>query len=239
MYTPYILRRHPLRLREIHLELCNELWVSNAEYEELVQSVWAKMRRERSLWDGNYYRVLDPTELSGGATVRLGMIPYRYIATYPRLHEQHLQHALSALNHLSTGALIRTSDGFYVFGKRARNGIADILGGGVQPEELAVTCGADLEENLYKEILEEAGLHRSDVKELRGIGAVVAATSNVILMALVYLKITSNEVETRFSGRTEEEMAELVFVPESEIQKYLDGMTDYRKLISTLLKTAR
>jgi len=236
MYTPYILRRPPLPLREIHIELCNDPWATNAEYDELVQSVWAKMRQERPLWDGDYYRVLDPTELSGGATVRLGMIPYRYIATYPRLHEQHMQHALSALYHLSTGALIRTSDGFYVFGKRTRNGIVDLLGGGVQPEELAVACGADLEENLYKEILEEAGLRRSDVEEFSGIGVVVAATSNVILMALVHLKITSNEVETRFSGRTEDEMAELVFVPESEIQRYLDGMTDYRKLLPTLLQ---
>lgn len=239
MYAPYILRRPPLPFREIHIELCNDLWSTNAEYDELVQSVWAKMRHERPLWDGKYYRVLDPTELSGGATVRLGVIPYRYIATYPRLHEQHIQHALNALYHLSTGALIRTSDGFFVFGKRARNGIADILGGGVQPEELAVACGADLEENLYKEILEEAGLCRSDVAELSGLGAVVAATSNVILIALIYLRITSSEVETRFSGRTEDEMAELIFVPESELQGYLDGMTDYRKLISTLLPASR
>jgi 8-oxo-dGTP pyrophosphatase MutT (NUDIX family) len=236
MYTPYILCQPPLPLREIHIEVCDDVWTASAEYDALVEPVWAKMRAEQPLWDGNYYRVVDPTELSGGARVRLGMIPYRYIATYRTLHEQHMRYGLKALYHLSTAALIRTSDGFYVFGKRVRNGMADLLGGGVQPEELTVACGADLEENLYKEILEEAGLCRSDVEELTGMGVVVSGTSNVILMALVHLKIGCGEMEAQFSDRTEDEMAELEFVPEMEVQRYLDEMADYRKLISSLLQ---
>jgi 8-oxo-dGTP pyrophosphatase MutT (NUDIX family) len=236
MYIPYILCRPPLPFREIHLEVCGDVWTASAEYDALVESVWAKMRVEQPLWDGNYYRVVDPTELSGGARVRLGMIPYRYIATYRTLREQHMRYGLKALYHLSTVALVRTNDEFYVLGKRARNGMVDLLGGGVQPEELTVACGADLEENLYKEILEEAGLCRSDVEELTGIGVVVSGTSNVILMALVHLKIGCGEIEAQFSGRTEDEIAELIFVPEMELQRYLDGMTDYRKLISDLLR---
>ena len=236
MYTPYILCRPLLPFREIHIQLCGDVWTASAEYDALVESVWAKMKLEQPLWDGNYYRVVDPTELSGGAIVRLGTIPYRYVATYRALHDQHTRHGLKALYHLSTAALIRTSDGFYVFGKRARNGTVDLLGGGVQPEELAVTCGADIEENLYKEILEEAGVCRSDVQKLTGTGAVVSATSNVILMALVQMKIGCSEMDARFSRRTEDEMAELVFVPEMDLERYLDEMTDYRKLIADLLQ---
>jgi 8-oxo-dGTP pyrophosphatase MutT (NUDIX family) len=236
MYTPYILCPPPLPLREIHVEVCGDVWTASAEYDALVESVWAKMRVEQSLWDGDYYRVVDPTEISCGVGVRLGIIPYRYIATYPRLHEQHMRYGLKALHHLSTAALVRSSDGFYAFGKRARNGMVDLLGGGVQPKELTVACGADLESNLYKEILEEAGLRRPDVEELTGIGVVVSGTSNVILMALVHLKIGCGEIEEQFSARTEDEMAELVFVPEMELQRYLDEMADYRKLISTLLQ---
>ena len=242
MYTPYILCRPPLPLREIHIEVCGDVWTASSEYDALVESVWAKMRVEQSLWDGNYYRVIDPAELSGDPRVRLGMIPYRYIATYRALHEQHMRSGLKALNHLSTAALVRTYDGFYAFGKRGQNGMADLFGGGVQPEELAVACGADLEENLYKELLEEAGLCRSDVESLTGMGVVVSGTSNVILMAMVHLKIGCGEMEAQFSGRTEDEMAELVFVPEMELQGYLDEMTDYRRLISNLLhrrQTAR
>jgi 8-oxo-dGTP pyrophosphatase MutT (NUDIX family) len=236
MYTPYILCPPPLPLREIQTEVCDDVWTASAEYDALVESVWAKMRVEQPLWDGNYYRVVDPTEISCGARVRLGIIPYRYIATYRTLHEKHMRYGLKALHHLSTAALVRTSDGFYVFGKRARNGVADLLGGGVQPEELTVACGADLEENLYKEILEEAGLRRSDVEELTGMGVVVSGTSNVILLALMHLRIGCGEMEARFSGRIEDEMAELVFVPEMELLTYLDEMTDYRKLISNLLQ---
>lgn len=217
------------------MEVCGDVWTASMEYDALVESVWAKMRVEQPLWDGNYYRVVDPTELSGGARVRLGTIPYRYIATYRALHEQHMRYGLKALYHLSTAALVRTSDGFYVFGKRARNGMVDLLGGGVQPEELTV-CGADLEENVYKELLEEAGLCRSDIEELTGMGAVVSGTSNVILIAIVHLKIGRGHVETQFPRRTEDEMAELVFVPEIELQRHLDEMTDYRKLITELLQ---
>lgn len=236
MYTPYILCKPPLPLREIHIDLCSDVWTASAEYDALVESVWAKMRVDQPLWDGNYYRVVDPAELPINAKVRLGVIPYRYIATYRTLHEQHSRYCLKALYHLSTAALVRTSDGFYVFGTRARNGMTDFLGGGVQPEELTVACGADLEDNLYKELREEAGLCRSDIEELAGMGAVVSGTSNVILMALVRLKIGCSEIGAQFSNRTEDEMSKLLFVPEIELQRYLDEMSDYRKLISKLLQ---
>ncbi len=245
MYTPYILCRPPLPLREIHIEVCGDPWTADAEYNALVESAWAQMklkqmrpaqtRPAQPLWDGLYYRVLDPTELLGGAKLQLGIIPYRYIATYPTLHEQHMRRGLKPLYHLSTVALVCTSDGFYVFGKRSRNGMADLFGGGVQPEELKIACGADLEENIYKELLEEAGLRRSDVSELTGIGAVVSGTSNVILMALLHMKIKRGEVEAQFCNRTENEMTELIFVPELELQGYLNQMPDYRRLIAKLL----
>lgn len=235
MYTPYILCR-PLPLREIQIEVCEEAWTANAEYDAEVESVWAKMRAEQLLWDGNYYRVVDPTDLSSGARVRIGMILYRYVATYRSLHEQHQRCGLKALYHLSTAALVRTSDGFYVFGKRSRDGTVDLLGGGVQPEELRLASGVDLEENLYKEILEEAGVRRHEVEQLIGLGAVVSGTSNVILIALARLKIGRGEVKTCFLGRTDDEMAELLLVPETELGKHLDKMNDYRKLISKLLK---
>jgi hypothetical protein len=52
----------------------------------------------------------------------------------------------------------------------------------------------------------------------------------------VHLKIGRGHVETQFPRRTEDEMAELVFVPEIELQRHLDEMTDYRKLITELLQ---
>ena len=236
MYTPYILGRLPLPLREIRIAICDDVWTGSEEYDALVESVWSKMCAEHPLWDGTYYRVIDPAELPRGVTVRLGTMPYRCIATYPALHEQHMRCGLKPLHHLSTAALVRTSDGFFVFGKRARNGMVDLLGGGVQPEELTVACGADLEDNIYKEILEEAGLCRSDVEELTGMGAVVSGSSNVILIALAHMRIGCREIEAQFFVRAEDEMEELVFVPEMKLQRYLEEMNDYRKLLSKLLE---
>jgi|GEM_PF-5350159 len=67
---------------------------------------------------------------------------------------------------------------------------------------------------------------RGSIKRLQ-VEVVVSATSNVILMALMHLKIGCGEVDAQFSGRTEDEMAELVFVPEMESQSYLDEITAF------------
>jgi 8-oxo-dGTP pyrophosphatase MutT (NUDIX family) len=235
MYIPYILCRPPLKFREIDLELCDDVWTASPEYDVLVHPLWANMKAAQPLWDGIHYRFVDPTELSDNGKVRIGTIAYRYIATYRSLDKQRILLGLRELYHLSTAALVVTSDGFYMFGKRARNGAVDLLGGGVQPDELILNSGIELEENLYKEILEEAGICRSDVDKLTGLGAVVSETSNVILLGLLKLGIQRCEVETRFLSRTDNEMEDLVFVPEAELRIRLEGMSDYRHLIAQLL----
>lgn len=103
----------------------------------------------------------------------------------------------------------------------------------VSSEEWAAT--ADLEENLYKEIREETGIERGHIGELRGLGAVLSSTSNVLLVAHAQLRISRAEAAEGFAGRSEPEMAELIAVPETGLRAFLGGLADYRSLIPGLL----
>jgi predicted NUDIX family phosphoesterase len=157
------------------------------------------------------------------------------VSTFPKLHQQHADHELEPFHHLSTIALIRTLDGHYLFGRRSRNGEVDLIGGGVQCDELAVTCGADLERNLFKEIHEEVGIREDDIEQLAGIGILLSGTSNVLIVAHANLALTRAEAAARFAMRTDNEMSEPVFVRECELCPMLRAMSDYRRLIPELI----
>lgn len=240
MLTPRVLIRSRFDFAQITVVVSGEPWSSTPEYDALVEAEWRRVRSSSRtrLWDGTHYRVRNAGELAGRSTpgtLELGTVRYRYIATYPLLSTPHAALGLGALNHLSTGALIRTSDGLYLFGVRARNGATELIGGGVQRDELQVASGADIEGNLFKEIHEEAGLDREEFAEMRGIGVVQAESSNIIFVGHGQLRLSRAEAERRFAQRTEDEMAEVVFVPEGELSGSLGGLPGYRRLVAELL----
>lgn len=239
MFRARILRREPIPLDAIEVEICAQEWAATAEYDALVDRAWSERLAQAShpIWDGTYYRVLNAEEWASGAerALRLGTIRYRYIATFPALHEDHARCGLEPLNHLSTVALVRTRDGHILFGRRARDGAIDLIGGGVQQDEMPVSSGADLECNLRKEIREETGIRDEDIEEIAGLGALYSGTSNVLLLAYARSGLSKAGAEARFAHREDQEMAEPVFVPEAELRSFLEEMTDYRRLIPSLL----
>jgi 8-oxo-dGTP pyrophosphatase MutT (NUDIX family) len=212
-------------------------WRSTDEYDELVQLEWNNIlrRTKTRVWDGIYYRVLNPDALAQQnhpSPILLGTVAYRYVATFPSLSREHSRLALDPLSHLSTVALIRTTDDLYVFGVRNRNGVVDLIGGGAQPDEIEIQSGTDLESNLHKEISEEVGLNRTEIQNLTGIGVVVSSTSNVLIVGHAQLAVTSVEVQRNFHLRTDEEMKRLVFVSAPKLREYLLQMNDYRPLLA-------
>ncbi|HKF49018.1 MAG TPA: NUDIX hydrolase [Terracidiphilus sp.] len=242
MFASQILLRARFSIAEIGVRVCADQWTPTDEYEELVRVEWERMRTgvTHPLWDGTYYRVLNAAELKDSAasrpgTMRLGTVRYRYIATLPALWEQHTRCGLEPLEHLSIGALIRTRDGYYLFGRRAQDGSIDMIGGGVQSDEMVVGSGGDLEENLYKEIREEVGIGRADIHALEGIGMVRSATSNMILVGHARTVLSKADAEARFAARTDPEMAEPEFVAEDELSEFLRASGDYRRLVAELL----
>ncbi len=243
MFKPRIAYQGKFRIAEIGIEPVDHVWRVDADYEQLVAAKWRELTalaaaENHRLWDGVHYRVANMDTLgspNGGLTLRLGTISFRYVATYRGLQEKHKAAGLAPLHHLSIAGAIRTADGQYLFGKRTRNGAIDFIGGGVQPSELAVSTGADIERTLFKEIAEEVGIRDTDLGQPQGIGIVVSGTSNVLVIAHVETALSAKGVRETFARRAEDEMAEPVFVPAAELPAYLRGMTDYRVLVADLL----
>lgn len=239
MYTPQVLSKRPFTISKLWIEHDDSAWNTTVEFDELVQLKWKEVLRDARtrVWDGTYYRVLNPhvfREEKQHMPILLGTIAYRYIATFPSLFQVHSRFALDPPNHLSTVALIRTTDNLNVFGVRNLNGVVDLVGGGAQRDEIEINCGADLEKNLYKEIFEEIGLNHEDIEYLAGIGTVASSTSNVLIVGHAQLKLNSAEVQRKFQQRTDDEMSGLVFVPDDRVREFLMQMRDYRSLLAQL-----
>lgn len=244
MYAPRILHNHPFSLSDTTVRILDHAWSADAEYERMAETAWQVKLREaerdaQTLWDGTYYRVSNTSDIAGPMGVRqleLGTIQYRYIATFRRLHEEHERRKLAPLHHLSTAALIRTNDAHYVFGRRSRGGAIDLIGGGVQRDEMEISCGADIGQNVYKEIREEIGIQYTDSLRMNGMGVLMSSTSNILVIAHIDLRLSRVEVADRFANREEDEMVEPVIVPESDLRSFLYRLTDYRMLIPDLLR---
>jgi 8-oxo-dGTP pyrophosphatase MutT (NUDIX family) len=241
MFVPRVLFASAFPIHRLGAELRVSVWAPPAEYEDLVTTTWEDLRAhaKQPIWDGTYYRVLNPFALENGfgvLSLRLGTIQYRYVSTYPALHQHHARLQLEPLYHLSTIALLRTSDDYYLFGRRTRNGEMDLIGGGVQSDELAISCGADLERNLRKEFHEEAGIRSADIAQLTGIGILLSGTSNVLIVGYAILSLTKAAATARFALRTENEMSEPVFITQNELGPALRSLGDYRPLIPELIQ---
>lgn len=239
MFLPRVISHTAFDIGKSNVSVCPNEWTAPEAYDALVGPAWEDLVKASRVWDGTYYRVLNADALRDGigpVALRLGTIRYRYVATYPMLHQHHALDQLEPLYHLSTIALIRTRDGYYLFGKRSRNGEIDLIGGGVQSDELVITSGADLERNLLKEIREEVGIAGKQMERLTGIGILLSSTSNVLIVGHADATLTREEAIATFALRTEEEMAEPVFVPEDELCRALRSMRDYRRLIPELMQ---
>ena len=153
MFTPRVLSRRSFPISNLCIEHRDSAWRSTLEYDELVQLEWNNIlrRAKTRVWDGVYYRVLNPDALAQEnqpSPILLGTVAYRYVATFPSLSHEHSRLALDPFSHLSTVALIRTADDLYVFGVRKQNGVVDLIGGGAQRDEVEIQTGTDLERNL-------------------------------------------------------------------------------------------
>ncbi len=190
------------------------------------------------LWDAESYRIanVDEVEHTGTLVFKLGLVSYRYPATFQELQKIFIENNLKPIYHFSNGAMLRTNDGAYLFGKRSTNGVTDIFGGAVQPGEVAVCSGADIEANILKEVEEEAGLDLHNMDSNYCIGILQSITSNVLTISHMQLNVSVEEVQKIFKNRKDDEMSELIVVPESDIEPFLKALPSYRPYIFDLLK---
>jgi 8-oxo-dGTP pyrophosphatase MutT (NUDIX family) len=242
MFSPEIILDTPFRFGDIEIEAVQSDWAVPADYDQAVDRIWSQKQQEAraggyAIWDGTLYRVANVSEVAGrqeAITLRLGTIPYRYVASYPLLQDQYRHWKLPPSHHLSTAAVIRTRDGQYVFGRRSRNGTIDLIGGSAQRDELEIAAGIDLQRNVTKEIREEIGVEASAIGDVVGIGILASTTSNILLIARVETALSVDDIEAGFAGREDDEIGSLVFVAPNELAEFLHGLADYRALIPEL-----
>lgn len=239
MFEPAILLKGPFRIADFAVETTGRDWQAHPDYEQAVAAEWDYRTRRAAelgdhLWDGISYRVANADAWTT-RRLQLGTVAYRHLATYRRLHEMHRAHGLEPLHHLSIAALIRTSDDFYLFGRRRVRRNVDLIGGGVQPDEMTVATGDDLERCLFKELREETGIPASAITELTGLGVVLSTISNILIIGHATLSLSLAEAQAAFVHREEDEMGELEIVPAAQIKTYLRAMTDYRVIVADLL----
>jgi 8-oxo-dGTP pyrophosphatase MutT (NUDIX family) len=222
------------------VEVVDQVWRPSPDYDLAVSAEWESQTRRAAelgdhLWDGKSYRVANPDAWSMPPRLRLGTISYRYFATYRRLQKAYRAAGLDPFHHLSIAALIRTSDDFYLFGRRRVRGNVDLIGGGVQPDDMTVANGADLEKCLFKEMREETGIPASAITELVGLGVVLSGSSNILIIGHATLSLSRAEAEAAFADREEDEMGTLEIVTAADIKSYLRSLPDYRVVVADLL----
>lgn len=191
------------------------------------------------LWDGEPYRLDNLAEIrEGNLNLKLSTIKFSTMAGYIALTRQIEITEAQYTNHISTAGLIKTRDGLYVFGIRGNtyhNSKVDFIGGGLNRSEIIVKSGEDIATNLIREMKEEANIEEQDIALMEGLGILLSDRMNVLIMFEVELKINQDELQNIFRDRLDHEMAELVFVKEEELERFLKDLTSYRPLVWDLL----
>jgi 8-oxo-dGTP pyrophosphatase MutT (NUDIX family) len=243
MFDAKTLYNKKFSAQDINIEVLNSAeWTANIAYDQEVNRVWQHkveeaLATQATIWDGMYYRVTNVADIQTTEPIlmKLGTVPYRYIATANDLQDLYKENGFEPTFHLSTAAMMRTAEGLYFFGKRSVNGKIDLIGGGAQPDELKVEAGIDLERSVLKEIAEETGIQKQHIESLGGLGILQSTTSNIILIFLVQLNLSEPEVREVFKSRSEDEMADLIFIADEDIKDFLKALPTFRPLIAELL----
>lgn len=206
-----------------------------------ISSNWQSFEEEAKLkggqvWDGTYYRLENVDDISN----ELQFSTIKYSTIRGLTHNQDLSSisVQSRPNHISTATLIQTNEGLFVFGVRNKNSMSsrsiDLIGGGLQPEELEVSNCKDIFANQKKEIVEELGISDIHISSMKGLGITLSSKYNVIFIFLTKLSLSKEELLLIFEKKTDDEMQGLEFIEETNLEQYLSEKGSYRPLTAQL-----
>lgn len=206
-----------------------------------IDSTWKKFKNEAKsrgahVWDGTYYRLENTENIK--SNLEFSTINYSTIRGLTFNQDISQIPFESRPNHISTASLIKTSDGLFVFGVRNSNSMSsrkiDLIGGGLQPEELKVENCGDIFKNQVKEMSEEIGILPGHISSINGIGITLSSKYNVIFIFYTKLTISKNQLFEIFKYNTDDEMQNLKFVYKNDLEDYLSDKGSYRPLTTKL-----
>ena len=244
MFTPYLLLKKSFDIADIvisHIPSSRELDVIS---DKQVSALWANLvKKSKKTWrkrfDGMFYRVENVEDLSAGDQIHieLSTINYRYVCGHvvKSLYDIYSKSKNTHPQHLATAAMILTTDGYRVFGQRSDRDAVDLIWWGTGPDDVMIHTWSDLLTNLKKELREEAWIQDEHIDTLVWIGMLSSFTTNIIMMTEVKLTVTRQELDTIFASRTDDEMSSLIYIPEGEIDLYMEWLPSYRPLICELI----
>ena len=191
--------------------------------------------RGEKVWDGTSYRVNSIEIDTSVVRIELGPIkwsvrsPIRFIEL---LHEKGPAYRGQGA---FVSALLQTSDGMFVFGKRP-NGTLTTIGGLVSGEETQIETFEDFDTMQNIELMEEIGINSTYVRNRTFLGMVYSSAADVGFIYMLSLSIDKNNVEQAFKDRTDEEISSLLFLTTEELETHLGQMGDYWQLLPTFIK---
>jgi len=240
MITPKILYNHT-QGNKISVIVSN---ISSRLIDDLLESkldaLWQEQARKchekgEKVWDGISYRLNTLSLKDNTLNVELGPIrwskrsPIRSIDEIHQLDEEYWGRGVFVT------ALICTSDGKYIFGERKKTVIkrtmSTTIGGILSSEEVKVDSFDDFFTMLHKEIHEEIGVTADHIIKENFLGVVYSAKADVGFIFTVTLNLSSQDINTLFQKRSDDELALLRFVESESLKTHLMEMGDYWALI--------
>lgn len=228
-------------------EICHRevfpIW-AHKKMEQRINETWKVLltyyaEHGMRVWDAPHYRLNNIAEVSSGSCrLELSVVMFSTVKSLIEIRRHCPLPDSYNSYHLNVGALIKTSDNFYLFGARSNTAYAnktDIIGGGLQVDELPIASGNDIRKTLFKEMQEEANISETQVVSSEVMGILLSSSTGLIILFDVCLNSAKAELVSRFVTRSDQEMADLIFVPATELVSFLEGLHDYRKLIPKLL----
>lgn len=244
MFTPKILVKRRFDFSEIHIHhVDHPQWFLDDDIHEAVndarKTLYEKHKKEwKETRDGRFYRIdnLDWL-LQSPMRFEFGIINYRYLTwdAVRKFFDYYKQDPNRYPCHLSTKAMIETSDWFFVLGGRKGSKDVDLIGWWASPDELEINTWSDIRKNLEKEMYEEAGICEHHISSLEGVWVVFSYTSNIIVIAHAVLHISRAELDEVFLWRSDDEMDRLIYLQREELAEYMGALSSYRPLVPSLL----
>ncbi|TMP21757.1 hypothetical protein CWC02_01080 [Pseudoalteromonas sp. S2721] len=227
--------------------LASESSLNIVPYEQVLKDYWHEVIADAQsagteIWDGQYYRLENIDEIQRGSLqLKLSTISYSTTRSLMKLSQQQNLASCYFPYHVNTGALISTSDDFFVFGqKTTKSGTyyLDLIGGGLQKDELDVQQAIDIKNNILKEAFEEANITSSMIDWVNLNSLILTNTMSVVILFNIKLNVDKGLLLKSFEDRVENELSGLQFFDQQSVKEfsYKENTLSYLSLIPKLVK---
>ena len=242
MIKPIVLAKGRFAPEDLSITVSESNRKIDQKIEVQLDGLWEekeKKAKEKSqlIYNGLSYRLNSIKPKEGKLFIDLGIIDFK---TRECLVEAKGYYELTGEYWRKGGhtlAIVKTFDGKYLMvelsGKSMNKNKTDFLGGIVETEP-PIKSGNDLFESLYRELDEEAFIGKDDISHCVLGMVYITHSTDVGFYFEISLKITSDELEDRFNGRTKEiDIKSLKIMSHADFIRELKNHNSDKQFIAT------